>query len=85
MRGVKKTSIILGIIGQGLIWSDFVKVTPESQRNLIGGLAVVTGTAHFYLMEVDYKWVLQVRPYAVLPIPAAAVAAFFAFRSHFAK
>jgi len=33
-------------------------------------------------MELDYKWVLQVRPYAMLPIPFAAVSAFFAFRDH---
>jgi hypothetical protein len=32
----------------------------------------VLGMAHFYTMEIDYKYVLQVRPYALLPFPLAA-------------
>ena len=28
-------------------------------------------------MEIDFKWVLQVRPYAYLPFPLAALALFF--------
>jgi hypothetical protein len=39
------------------------------------GLASVSlGVIHFYTMEIDYKRVLQVRPYAYLPFPLAAIA-----------
>ena len=36
--------------------------------------SVTLGILHFYLMEIDYKWNLQVRPYAYLPFPLAALA-----------
>eukprot|EP00591_Stephanopyxis_turris_P004615 CAMPEP_0195534968 /NCGR_PEP_ID=MMETSP0794_2-20130614/43401_1 /TAXON_ID=515487 /ORGANISM="Stephanopyxis turris, Strain CCMP 815" /LENGTH=183 /DNA_ID=CAMNT_0040667977 /DNA_START=171 /DNA_END=719 /DNA_ORIENTATION=- len=56
VRGVKRASLILGVISQGLLWGDFLKVSPETKNSLICGSAIVTGTAHFYLMELDYKW-----------------------------
>ena len=41
-----------------------------------GGVGV--GVAHFYTMEIDYKYVLQVRPFAFLPFPLALVAIYSA-------
>ena len=39
-----------------------------------GNIAVVTGTLHFYFMEIDAKYVLHVRPFAYLPFPLCAIA-----------
>ena len=37
---------------------------------------MVLGVSHFYTMEIDFKGVLQVRPYAYLPFPLSAVVLF---------
>ena len=36
-------------------------------------LSLVLGIAHFYTMEIDFKYVLGVRPYAYLPFPLALI------------
>jgi len=36
VRGVKKLSILLGSLAQGLIWADYVKLSDEAKRNLYG-------------------------------------------------
>mmetsp|Transcript_4868 Transcript_4868/g.10730 ORF Transcript_4868/g.10730 Transcript_4868/m.10730 type:complete len:215 (-) Transcript_4868:227-871(-) len=80
MRGVKRASVILGLLSQGLLWGDYLKVSPGTKSALIGGSALVTGTAHFYLMELDFKWILQVRPFTFGIFPVCAAGALFAFK-----
>ena len=69
--GMKKLSIILGSAGQVMLSAGYWGYVSVSTLCYLG---VGLGTMHFYTMEIDYKWVLQVRPYAYLPF-ALAVAA----------
>jgi len=80
VRGVKRASLILGVLSQGLLWGDFFKVSPDTKSTLLCGSAIVTGTTHFYLMELDFKWILQVRPFTFGIFPVCAAGALFAFR-----
>ena len=80
VRGVKRASIILGVLSQGLLWGDYLKVSPETKSSLVWGSAIVTGTSHFYLMELDFKWVLQVRPFTFGIFPVCAAGALYAFK-----
>lgn len=63
-KPIKQLSIILGSIAQLVLWArEFNYVTDTA---VIYGV-VFFGLAHFWTMEVDYKFKLQVRPYAYLP------------------
>jgi hypothetical protein len=71
MEGIKKLSIILGDVSQLMLffgYNSFFSIN----RNFALVVAIVVGTMHFYLMEIDYKFALQVRPFAFLPFPLAA-------------
>jgi len=75
MEGVKKLSITLGALGQVCLVLGCVGLLPGSTASSLAFLVAVSfGTAHFYSMEIDFKKILQVRPYAYLPFPLAAVA-----------
>ena len=41
---------------------------------LVGNIAVLFGTIHFYTMEIDPLFVLHVRPYAYLAFPLSIIA-----------
>jgi len=69
--GMKKLSIIMGTFGQLALSAGYWGYI---SMHALCYLGVGLGTVHFYTMEIDYKWVLQVRPYAYLPF-ALAVAA----------
>merc|ERR1712224_553108 len=68
LMAVKKISIVLGSLGQVILSAGYL-------RYVAGALfcygAVGLGVAHFVSMEVDFRWKLQVRPYAYLPFPLA--------------
>jgi hypothetical protein len=68
-KSIKRLSVLLGAGAQlALAAGNFNQLT-------IGAMAASTtvlGIAHFYTMELDYKNVLQVRPFAYLPFPLAA-------------
>jgi len=81
VKGVKQTSLILGTLSQAALITNKFDYKPEL-KYLTMLSAVIGGTAHFYTMELDYKWVLQVRPYAYLPFPICAVAAAACARSY---
>lgn len=66
--GMKKLSIILGTFGQLALSAGYWGYIG---MRFLCWLGVGLGTAHFYTMEIDYKWVLQVRPYAYLPFALA--------------
>ena len=67
--GIKKVSIILGTLGQLVLSAGYLKWI-SSAALCYGSLSL--GIAHFYSMEIDFRWKLQVRPYALLPFPLAA-------------
>lgn len=66
---MKRISIACGSAAQVALslgyWEQFSEVA-------LALSATVFGVAHFWTMEVDYKYALQVRPYAYLPFPLAA-------------
>jgi hypothetical protein len=65
-RTMEISSVIMGVAGQLALsagyWGDI------SEAQLVAA-SVILGVGHFYTMELDYKYVLQVRPYAYLPFP----------------
>jgi len=63
LSAVKKFAIVCGWISQILL-AFFA----------LPALTLAAGVAHFYSIEVDYKFKLGVRPYALLPFPLAALA-----------
>mmetsp|Transcript_41784 Transcript_41784/g.61159 ORF Transcript_41784/g.61159 Transcript_41784/m.61159 type:complete len:206 (+) Transcript_41784:132-749(+) len=66
-EGVKKASVILGSLGQMGLWLGYFEYVSFVTVSLAVGLAL--GVAHFYTMEIDYKGVLQVRPWAYIAFP----------------
>ncbi len=65
---LKPLSVLLGALGHVLLnYSFFGQVNDTALA--IG--TTVLSMAHFWTMEVDYKYKLQVRPYAYLPFPLA--------------
>ena len=83
MKGVKQTSLILGSLSQCALLTNKLEYA-SAFKSLTAACAVVGGTAHFYTMELDYKWVLQVRPYAYLPFPLCALATYATLNSYIA-
>jgi len=72
--GIKKLAITVGVAGQAALSLGYWGYITPLQLCLAG---VGLGTAHFYLMEIDYKIALQVRPYAYLPFPLAALGLYY--------
>ena len=71
-KGIKKMSIVYGILANlAVIASLMGWISSFKAANL---LCVGLGMAHFYFMEIDNKFVLQVRPFALLTFPLAFVA-----------
>lgn len=70
-KPIKKLSVALAVVGQLVLSGGYFGIL-AFQTLLYGG--IVLGMAHFWTMEVDYKYVLQVRPFAYLPFLLAPVA-----------
>ena len=71
---IKQVSIIFAVLGQIVLSAGYFGYI--SWTNLMYG-SIILGTAHFWTYEVDFKYVLQVRPFAYLPfIMAPAVIAY---------
>ena len=76
-KAIKKISVILGIVGEMALLStlfDYILVFKTACLLCVG-----VSLAHFYLMELDNKLVLQVRPWALLCFPLAFVALGYCF------
>lgn len=67
-KTIKQISIALGVGGQIAISAGYMKYI--SNEALVIG-ATLFGIGHFWTMEVDYKYKLQVRPYAYFPFVLA--------------
>ena len=70
-KSIKQASIVFGVAGQLTLVAGFYGYISQS---VFAYAASVLSVAHFWTMEVDYKYVLQVRPYAYLPFPLAIAA-----------
>lgn len=68
-KAIKRLSIALGSLGNLALVAGFFG-TISNEALILTGTAL--GISHFWTMEVDYKYKLQVRPYAYLPFPLAA-------------
>lgn len=69
-KPIKQLSVALGSAGQMTIAAGYYGYL-SAQALMWGG--VLLSLAHFWTMEVDYKYVLQVRPFAYLPFLLGAV------------
>ena len=67
-KTVKKLSVALGVAGQLTLSAGYWGYISNEALILASTLL---GLGHFYSMEIDYKGVLQVRPYAYLPFGLA--------------
>ncbi len=70
-KWMKKTSVILGTAGQLALSLGYWGYI---DYNTLLVSATTLSFAHFWTMEVDFKYKLQVRPYAYLPFPLAGLA-----------
>jgi hypothetical protein len=66
-KPVKQASVGLGLTAQGVLTAGFLNFIP----GVFAATAASLGIAHFWTMEVDYKYRLQVRPFAYLPFVLA--------------
>lgn len=66
----KKVSIIAGLIAQLVLSLGYFSYITLQQLATLG---ITLGLLHFYAMEVDYKFVLRVRPFAYIVFPLAAL------------
>ena len=71
-KAIKKISVLLGLVGEFAVLATVFGYLAVFQTACL--LCVGVSLAHFYLMELDIKLVLQVRPWALLVFPLAFVA-----------
>ena len=62
----KKLSIICGLVAQTVLSMGYLSYLKIQALALFG---ISMGLLHFYLMEIDHKFVLRVRPYAYVVFP----------------
>jgi hypothetical protein len=73
---MKKLSVVLG---SAATFSLAAGVFEQFTGAALAVTTTILGVAHFYTMEIDYKYVLQVRPFAYLPFPVAALVLYSAY------
>lgn len=66
----KKVSIIVGLMAQLILSLGYFSYITSQ---MLAALGITLGMFHFYAMEIDYKFVLRVRPYAYIVFPLAAL------------
>lgn len=75
-KKMKKVSLFLGSVCQVVLELGYLGYMP---RNNLVYISVVVGLAHFWTMEIDFKYVLQVRPFAYLPFVVGPIVLCVAF------
>lgn len=78
-KWMKKTSVVLGTAGQVVLSLGYFGYIDYNA--LVLG-ATTLSIAHFWTMEVDFKYKLQVRPFAYLPFPLAGLALYNFFANN---
>ena len=79
-KTIKKLSVALGVAGQAALIAGFWGYISYPALVLSG---VTLGISHFYTMEIDYKGVLQVRPYAYLPFPLGGLVLYYLGQTYY--
>ena len=74
LKFVKRISILFGSLGQLALSAGYWGFISKPALLLT---STSLGLAHFWTMEVDDEYVLQVRPYAYLPFPLGAAALYY--------
>ena len=69
LLAVRKLSCILAVVAQTALLTAWLGVAPG-----LWWYALLFGLLHFYLMEIDYKRVLRVRPAGLLPLVGGPIA-----------
>ena len=69
-KWMKRLSVWLGSVGQVVLALGYFE---KLEWQNVAFLATVLGIGHFYTMEIDFKYQLQVRPFAYLPFPLGVV------------
>lgn len=62
---LKPTSIVLAVLCLSLLY--FAYFSGAIPFSVLALEASILGILHFWMYEIDYKYVLQIRPYAFLP------------------
>jgi hypothetical protein len=75
-KAMKQLSIALGVLGQLSVSAGYFNQIPFLA---LSSASTALGLAHFYTMEIDYKYVLQVRPFAYLPFPLGVLVGYYLF------
>lgn len=82
-KAMKRLSIALGSAGQLALSALYLrngdnnsaaKALQFCSSTALAAATALLAVGHFWTMEVDYKYVLQVRPFAYLPFPLSALA-----------
>lgn len=73
-KTLKQFSVVLGTLGQFTLMVGYYGYI---SYHFFALTIIIFGIGHFWTMEVDHKFVLQVRPYAYLPFYLAGTAFFY--------
>jgi hypothetical protein len=68
-KEIERLSVVLGSAGQIALSVGYLGYISNASLFLS---SVLLGISHFWSMEVDFKYKIQVRPFAYLPFPLAA-------------
>jgi|TARA_B110000208_G_scaffold178770_1_gene226967 hypothetical protein len=74
LQGIKKVSIVAGVLSLLFLARHFIMDNTDSMHAVLGILVLLFGLIHFYTMEIDYKFVLNVRTTGNFTIIYALVA-----------
>lgn len=74
-KQIKQISVLLGALGQIVLSFAIFGSNDVITHQTVALTTTALSIAHFWTMEVDFKWVLQVRPYAYLPFPLSILTA----------
>ena len=67
----RQISNVCGVVAE---MAMYAWVLAYADFYITGLVTVVLGLIHFWSMEIDHKFIMQVRPYAYLPFPLGALA-----------
>eukprot|EP00043_Microstomoeca_roanoka_P022608 m.256749 g.256749 ORF g.256749 m.256749 type:complete len:195 (+) comp22510_c0_seq1:254-838(+) len=74
----KQVSVVLGLAAQLVLSAGYLSFI---NYFVFVASAIALSLGHFYTMEMDYKGRIQVRPFAYLPFPLAAIASLYLVRT----
>ena len=73
---MKKSSVIYGSLAHLVIVAGYMGYLSIAAALFFG---ILFGLLHFYFMEIDYKFILRVRPFAYIVFPLCAAGMMYSF------